>query len=364
MSLRLYDPLDSWGGPWGISAKEFVATLDEIPEDTPEIHLLLNSPGGEVWEGLAILNALRAHPARVVAVVEGIAASSASFIAAGVDELAVMANAELFVHNAWGLCVGNAADMERMRRDLTHEDRNIASIYAAKTGGTVEEWLDEMGKERWYSAQEAVDAGLADRVIEPQSDRDGAAKARARFDLSALPRAGARTTPAASAAGRNPTERSGSMPTFLDDVRSRLGAPDDADEAAVLAALDTRLSEPARPAVPEGMALIERATLDGLRADAQAGCDAHDRQQREDRERLVDAAIGDGRIAPKRRDAWLAKLEADPGEAETLASLEKGLVPVDGPRGHAEAREPDAEGAAPSLQTGADLYNNRRGKKG
>ena len=59
VTLRLYDAIDSWGGYWGVSAKEFTATLDELADDTTEIRLLINSPGGEVWEGLAILNALR-----------------------------------------------------------------------------------------------------------------------------------------------------------------------------------------------------------------------------------------------------------------------------------------------------------------
>src|SRR5690606_8982099 len=73
--MRIYDPIDDWGGPWGLSAKEFVQALDELPEDTTEVHLHINSPGGMVWEGLAILNALRQHRARVVAIVDGIAAS-------------------------------------------------------------------------------------------------------------------------------------------------------------------------------------------------------------------------------------------------------------------------------------------------
>ncbi len=98
--LFLYDPIDSWGGIWGVSAKEFLTALGELPEGTEEIRLHINSPGGEVYEGIAILNALRAHPARVVAVVDGLAASAASFIATGADEVVMSENTELMIHDA------------------------------------------------------------------------------------------------------------------------------------------------------------------------------------------------------------------------------------------------------------------------
>jgi ATP-dependent protease ClpP protease subunit len=73
--MRLYDIIDAFGGPWGVSAKEFTQVLDSIPDDVNEIQLRINSPGGDVFDGIAILNALRAHDARVVACRRGLAAS-------------------------------------------------------------------------------------------------------------------------------------------------------------------------------------------------------------------------------------------------------------------------------------------------
>jgi hypothetical protein len=73
-------------------------------------------------------------------------------------------NSEMMIHDAWGLCVGNADDMVKMAGELDHFSDNIASIYAAKAGGDVADWRAAMQAETWYSAQEAVDAGLADRV--------------------------------------------------------------------------------------------------------------------------------------------------------------------------------------------------------
>ena len=77
-TIRLYDPIDAWGGWWGMSAAELADTIDKLPTEVTEIRLLINSPGGDVFDGIAMSNILAAHPARIVAVVQGIAASAAS----------------------------------------------------------------------------------------------------------------------------------------------------------------------------------------------------------------------------------------------------------------------------------------------
>lgn len=189
-SLRLYDPIDSWGGDWGVSAKEFAAALSAIPKDAKEIRLHINSPGGEVFEAVAILNQLRQHSARVVAVVDGLAASAASFLATGADETIMAPNTQLMIHDAWGLCVGNAADMRGLADLLDRLSNNIAEVYADKAGGSVEDWRTAMLAESWYSAEEAVAAGLADSVAgEP-------ATAKASFDLSRFRHQGRAEAPA------------------------------------------------------------------------------------------------------------------------------------------------------------------------
>jgi ATP-dependent Clp endopeptidase proteolytic subunit ClpP len=190
-SLRLYDPIDSYGGDWGVSAKEFVTALDALPEDTATIRLHINSPGGEVYEGVTMLNALRNHKARVVAVVDGLAASAASFLATGADEVVMGQNSQLMIHDAWGIGMGPSATMRDLADRLDKVSDNIASIYAAKSGGNVEDWRAAMLAETWYSAEEAVAAGLADRVEEPAEP----VKARAQFDLSAFQFAGREEAP-------------------------------------------------------------------------------------------------------------------------------------------------------------------------
>lgn len=206
---RLYidDVIDSWGGDWGISAREVTAALAELG-DVEQIELHLNSPGGEVYEGIAILNALRRHPAQVTAVVDGIAASAASFIAAGSDEVVMGRNTELMIHDAWGIAIGPAADMHAMGDRLDGLSNNIASVYQEKAGGDVAGWRAAMLAETWYSASEAVEAGLADRVegataAEDAAD-DGEIVPRAAFDLSVFKHPGRQAAPAPAAAAVMP----------------------------------------------------------------------------------------------------------------------------------------------------------------
>ncbi len=185
-TIRLYDPIDSWGGEWGVSAKEFAAVLDQLGDAT-EIRLHVNSPGGEVFEAVAIMNMLRAHPAKVVATVDGLAASSASFIAASADELIMARNSEFMIHDASGVAIGNAGDMRSTADLLDHLSDNIASVYAEKSGASVADFRAAMLAETWYSAQEAADAGLADSIAgEDEQAKVTSAKARADFDLSAF----------------------------------------------------------------------------------------------------------------------------------------------------------------------------------
>lgn len=183
-TMRLYDPIDDWGGDWGVSAKEFASALGALPEDVHTIQLHINSPGGLVFEAVTILNQLRQHSARVVAIVDGLAASAASYIAVGADEVIMAPNTQLMIHDAWGLAIGNAADMRGTADLLDRLSNNIAAIYASKAGGTTEDWRTAMLAESWYSAQEAVDAGLADSVLGAEPAADAPADALASVDTS------------------------------------------------------------------------------------------------------------------------------------------------------------------------------------
>lgn len=184
-TLYLYGPIDSWGGYWGVSAAEVASALSALPANTTDLTLRINSPGGEVFEAVAIMNLLRDHSARITARVDGIAASAASFLATSADELIMGGNTELMIHDAWGLAIGNAEDMRGYADLLDRTSDNIASVYQAKAGG--DGWRDYMKAETWFTAEEAVAAGLADSVNTGAAEETtGEPAARLKFDTAAL----------------------------------------------------------------------------------------------------------------------------------------------------------------------------------
>lgn len=156
--IAIYDEI----GYFGVSASDFVRDISGIKASN--ITLRINSPGGDVFDGIAIFNAIQRHKANVTAYVDGIAASAASFIAMAADRVVMSPHAQMMIHEASGLCVGNAADMQQMANILDKSSDNIASIYAKKAGGSVAEWRARMQAETWLSDQEAVDLGLADAI--------------------------------------------------------------------------------------------------------------------------------------------------------------------------------------------------------
>lgn len=354
-TLRLYGPIDSWGGWWGISARDVSAALDSLGEDVTEIRVRINSPGGEAWEGLAILNMLRAHRAKVVSVVDGIAASAASYIACGVEETVMSPGTQLMIHDASSFAFGPAAAMRKTATVLDSVSDAIASLYAEAAGGTDAAWRALMVEETWYTAAEAVTAGLADRVgvvadagstatAGDESDQGDGGDFEDRFDLSLYNYAGrshapAPKQPAASAAGSTSPAAAALRDTSqegtaamneeqLTALRQKLGVSPDADADTVLTALDEALAERAE-STPPGAVVVDEATLAQMREDATAGRTALTNQQARDREATVTAAINDGRIPPARRGHWVAQLAADPeGAGEVLAKLEKGTIPV------------------------------------
>lgn len=180
-TLRLFDPIDNWGEWWGMSAAELAQALDQFPADVATIRLLINSPGGSVYDGIAMCNTLRNHPARVVAVVQGLAASAATFLAVTADELVMAPHSELMIHDAWIALAGDARDHRAAADDLDRLSDNIASMYVAKAGGTLRTWRQRMLAETWYSADEAVAAGLADRVDQPTASNAADAAALAQL---------------------------------------------------------------------------------------------------------------------------------------------------------------------------------------
>ena len=160
--VDVYD--DIGGGGWwsdSLTAKDFAATMAGV-KGAVEVHI--NSGGGDVFDGIAITNAIRAHKGSVTTVVDGIAASIASVIAQAGQDRVIQPGAMMMIHDAFGFAVGNAAEMAKMAETLDQVSGNLAAIYAERCGGTAASWRDAMKAETWYTDKQAVADGLADRI--------------------------------------------------------------------------------------------------------------------------------------------------------------------------------------------------------
>lgn len=168
--IELYDEI----GYWGTDARSFRAKLKDASGD---ITLRINSPGGDVFDGIAIYNDLLAYDGKVKVEVVGLAASIASIIAMAGDEVTIADNAFFMIHNAWTLGVGNRHDFADVVTTLTKIDDALARTYAARTTTGIRSIKQMMDDETWMSAKEAVEGGFATAV-------GAKAEAKAKFDLS------------------------------------------------------------------------------------------------------------------------------------------------------------------------------------
>lgn len=196
--LYIYDEI----GYFGVMASDILNALSEVSAPTINVHI--NSPGGDVFDGIAIFNALLGHPAVVNTVVDGLAASAASFIAMAGQTVTMSPHATMMIHDASGVAIGDAETMTKMASVLGQISNEIASMYAERAGGTAKDWRVAMQAESWYGADEAVKAGLADQVgpdprqaKEPEPTAEPALQElAAAWDLSVFAHAGRAAAPA------------------------------------------------------------------------------------------------------------------------------------------------------------------------
>lgn len=170
---------------WDITAADVRAALNQAGD---RVHLRLNSPGGDVHEGVAIANALRAYRrdgGQVQATIVGVAASMATYIAMFADEVLAEDNAVWMVHNPWSLAMGDHRTMQKAANVLGSIRGVLARAYAAKTERPGQEILDEMDAESWYYGAEIVAAGYADLLVAagdgPDSQPEAMALAQSAF---------------------------------------------------------------------------------------------------------------------------------------------------------------------------------------
>lgn len=156
--MYIYDMIGGWEG---IRARDVVNSLSKI---TSDIDVHINSGGGDIFEGVAIHNALKNHKGTVTTYVDGVAASAASFIAMAADKIVIEPNGTMMIHDGSALCMGNASDMRDAADLLDMLSDMIAEMYSKRAGGSKESWREKMRAETWYNASEALAAGLVSEI--------------------------------------------------------------------------------------------------------------------------------------------------------------------------------------------------------
>ena len=171
-TVYLYGDIGGW---FGIDHLEFVKEFNAL--DAATIHLRIDSSGGDVFAARTMKTAIMQHKAKVIAHIDGLAASAASFLAMGADEIEIVEGGFLMIHNAMSfmdiLGYFNADDLQELIDDISKEkelhgkiNESLAADYAKKSGNSVEKVLEWMAAETWFTAKEAVDNNLADRIYD------------------------------------------------------------------------------------------------------------------------------------------------------------------------------------------------------
>lgn len=179
-------------GMFGVEAEAFVRELRAVT--APTIHLRINSPGGNVFDAMAIRTALREHPSTVISHIDGLAASAATLLPPDGGEVRMTSGAMWMIHNPWMLAMGDAAELRKTADLLDKAAGSMAGVYARRTGMKLDAVREAMDTETWYTAEEAEEAGFVDQV-------ESGEPADAAFDLSVFNRVPAELAARAGASG-------------------------------------------------------------------------------------------------------------------------------------------------------------------
>lgn len=162
-------------GTYGITAQEFITDIKDL-KDTP-INLRINSLGGDVFDGMAMYNVIKRREAKTTVYIEGIAASIATIISLGADEVVMAENSLFMIHNAWGGTMGEAKDMRKTAETLEKITGELTDIYRKKTGLSYDALAEMMDEETWLNANEALEMGFIDTISD-------SIKVAAKYDVS------------------------------------------------------------------------------------------------------------------------------------------------------------------------------------
>ena len=328
-------------GLWGVTAKDFATALKEIPEDHA-ITVRINSPGGSVFDGYAIFNALKARSAQITTKIEGLAASMASVIALAGSKVTAAANSIVMIHNPWSGVSGDSDDLRKMADLLDKLTGQLVGIYAAKTGLPEADVRAAMDAETWFTGAEAQEWGLVDEVTDE-------IQAVASFDVSRFrnaPKALAEK-PAPIAAEPQQPDAIATITAERDELKAKLETVETqaAHSAEQIAALKVESDQRASAIDAEKAAhALTKAQLDESRAEL----------LRRDAEIAVGSAIASGRLAETARADFVSRYVKNADDTKAILAA----LPV--ARGNAPVPPESKEESAPD----AAIYSEYRALKG
>jgi ATP-dependent protease ClpP protease subunit len=292
---------DSWFNDESVTAKKFVEDLQGLADK--DIVVRINSYGGSVADGVAIHNAIRRHPKNTTAEIDGVAVSIASLIPMGCNVVHINPNGLFMVHAPWGVAGGNAALHREYADVLDKFAKAMSTSYVRKTGWTEEETMALLNdnKDHWYTADEALEAGLVDEITDNAPAEEAARYVHAAFSRFHVP--------AAVAAAFNPKENT--MPLKI----PKQPATTEVVEDEIIAGDDTNVVQIEQAAVAKEQARLAKRNTDILAA-------AKPFMAREGIADFVNQLVADPKITTEQaREKILAKL----GEgAEPLNQIRPG----------------------------------------
>lgn len=328
LDLDIYDDIGEsfWGDT--VSAKDVRAKLS-ASQNAKTIRMRVNSRGGDVFDGFAIYALLQAHPARVEAHVDGIAASMASIIIMAADEITVSAGAMIMIHNPWAYAVGESDDLRATADLLDKMQSKSADVYVARTGISREKIIEMMDAETWLTADEAKAQGFAD-IVKP-AKKATQTKALASIRLDGLKPPNGLIAACAQARSAAPNVREGAEPeqelTTMEKAErialcSALGLSADVSADVLIQKASALVA--AHGKAPEGFELTPKGELASMKAAHDAAIAELATTRKAARENAVNAcldeAVKSGKIIPAAREKYAALCATDAG-FETVKDL-------------------------------------------
>jgi ATP-dependent protease ClpP protease subunit len=327
--IQIYEAISDW---WGYDASRLAEDLKEAGE-IDEINVRIHSPGGDVFEGFAIFNILRGHDAKVTVNIDGIAASIAAVIAMAGEEISIAENGYMMIHNPFGFVMGEADELRRSADLLDKLTGTFARTVTARSEMDEDEVRDAMADETWYTAEEAVAAGLADNIV-------GAIEVAANADLSvfghaprdAVKRFGSQTEAnrqdprSAWTRTKDPEELEVQLKAAVTEtakVERQVEEETEMDEElkALLEAQGTLLASLTERL--EAAEVTAEAAKTAAEKVAESAADTAANSRRTVIHSRLDGLVARGKVQPSLRDALLALLSSSENEEEVTEFLDQ-----------------------------------------